>query len=189
MITVVDKGQPVTVVAFSGLAPKNCMFEWVKTFRLMNCNFVGVRDPESDWYQTRKIEIAWDVADAPPPGVKRLFIGASAGGFAALLFGKMMKADAIIAISPQSACGQAKRDLGDLRWPQFCDHTPSCDISGEHNAIVHYATDDEHDTMHAGRLICRQTAYPSGGHNLAGKLKDDGLIGDIIAAELERIAA
>jgi hypothetical protein len=180
VITVVHKDQPVTVVAFCGIAPKNSVFEWCKTIDRLPCNFVGVRDPVSDWYQTHKQEIASKVSEAAHG--KRLFIGASAGGFAALMFGRMLEADAVLAFCPQSACGKAKRELDDHRWPTHCkDTTPSCDIGGKHpNAIVHYAVNDPLDAMHANRLTCRKVEHPTGGHNLPDVLKKAGLVDDII---------
>src|SRR5262245_11968689 len=137
MITAINKGHPITVVAFSGCAPKNSMFEWVKTFTGRDCNFVGVMDPVHDWYQSSKYRIAADVGQAIT-GKRCLCIGASAGGFGALMFGKLLGADAILAFCPQSACGDAKRALGDDRWPKWCLTTPNHDIGGEYpKAIVH----------------------------------------------------
>lgn len=188
MITVINKGAPITVVAFSGCAPRNSVFEWVQTFSLMACNFVGVRDDANDWYQTHREYIGERIANMAPT-TKRLFIGASAGGFAALMFGHLLEADGVLAISPQSACGKAKRDLGDYRWPKWCEETPSCDIAGPYpNAVFHYAANDEFDVIHAKRLDCEHVVHPSGGHALPDVLKKAGQIGDIIAEAVARVA-
>ena len=188
MITVVAKNAPVSVVAFSGLAPKNWVFEFVKTVDRLACNVIGVRDPANDWYQTHKHQFAAEVQKAAQG--KRLFLGASAGGFAALMFGRMLDADAVLAFSPQSACGDAKRALGDERWPEFCAATPSCDIAGEHpRATIHYDRHDALDAMHAGRLECRHVRHETGGHNLPDVLKRAGLLLSIIGAAAVEVGA
>jgi pimeloyl-ACP methyl ester carboxylesterase len=186
-VRVVDRGQPVTIVAFSGLSPTNWLFEWSTAFGDMPVNFVGVRDPFSCWYQRGRAALLDELGrllDALPH--RRLVcIGGSAGGFAALDFGPQLGADRIIAISPQSACGAAKRQLGDMRWPQFCEGTPSADIAGRYRgAIVHYAGDDELDALHAKRLDVDQRIWPTGGHDLPHWLKGNGKLHDVISEAL-----
>ena len=188
MITAASKNMPVSIVAFSGLAPRNWVFEFIKTVDKLACNFVGVRDPADDWYQSHKHQIADEVQKAAQG--KRLFLGASAGGFAALMFGRMLDADAVLAFCPQSACGDAKRSLGDHRWPEFCRDAPNCDIAGEHpRATIHYDVNDEMDAMHAGRLECRDVTHETGGHNLPDVLKRAGLLLGIIGESVAEVAA
>ncbi len=173
MIAVDHRGYETTVVAFSGMAPLNHMFEWTKTFEGFPANFVGVRDLDNCWYQYNAFRVLRELFRR----VRRpmIFIGGSAGGFAALWFGKRIGADRIIAFCPQSACGEAKRELGDHRWPGLCYSTPSRDIAGSYpQAVVHYAADEPEDVIHAMRLDARHCVWPSGGHDLPYRLKESG---------------
>ncbi|MGE0722808.1 MAG: hypothetical protein AB7O45_00460 [Alphaproteobacteria bacterium] len=177
MIVIEDRGERATVVAFSGLAPRNHIFEWATALADVPANFIGIRDPDDCWYMRRRDAVATLVwAALGVVGTKRsVFVGGSAGGFAALLFGRMIGADAVVAFCPQSACGAAKRALGDDRWPKFCLATPAADIAGRHpGAVIHYAADDDLDVMHAGRLDAERREWPAGGHNLPRVLKDGG---------------
>lgn len=190
MILIDARGHALTVVAFSGMASKNRIYEWTRSFAGIEANFIGVQDDERRWYQVGTTEIIEDVRGAVARlcGARLMTIGASAGGFAALLFGRPLGADRILALSPQSACGEAKRALGDRRWRGMCGETPSCDLGGSYpEAIVHVASDDPLDMMHARRLSPgRLIVHPSGGHNLPTALKESGelrwILDDAVAA-------
>lgn len=189
MITVDVRGYDTTVVAFSGLAPRNHLFEWTRSLAEIPANFVGVRDPHNAWYQIDTAAIAQQVAAAIRiiGGRRTVCIGGSAGGFAAIMFGRMLRAHMTLAFSPQSACGAAKRSLGDMRWDEWCMHTPSCDLAGHwDNAIVHYAADDRWDAIHAGRLMADLREWPTGGHDVARMLKEQGALH---TALMEAVAA
>lgn len=177
MIAVDRRPHPAVVVAFSGLAARNRLYEWTGSFKDVPASFVGVRDPNDDWYQTAFHAIGERLArtlDAMNPA-KVVCVGGSAGGFAALLYGAALGADRIVAFCPQSACGEAKRRLGDARWPKFCEPAPSRDIAGAYpRAVVHYATDDPLDTMHAGRIDAETVAWSHGGHEVPQMLKAAG---------------
>lgn len=190
MISVDARGHALTVVAFSGMASKNRIYEWTRSFDGIEANFIGVRDDSRRWYQLGTSEITEAVRGAVVRlrSARVMTIGGSAGGFAALLFGRMLRADRILALSPQSACGAVKRALGDERWRGMCAATPSCDIAGAYpEAIVHVAADDPMDMMHARRLSPgRLIVHPSGGHNLPTALKESGelrwIIDEAVAA-------
>jgi len=179
-----DRGFPTTVVAFSGLAPHNYIYEWSRSFAGLETNFIGIRDPDSCWYQnvidttTKRLrqDLRW---------VERVvFIGASAGGFAALMFSRSFTVHRIIAFCPQSACGGYKRALGDDRWMDFCRPTPNCDIAGPYpSATVHIGDSEPLDTMHAGRLGAQIVIWP-GGHDLPHELKAKGLLEPILRAAI-----
>lgn len=182
-----NRGYPATVVAFSGLAPRNHIFEWATALSGFPANFIGVRDPGDCWYRRGVAFTAaslW-VALAAVGARWTAFVGGSAGGFAALMFGRILGADRIIALCPQSACGRVKRALGDDRWPLFCRNTPAGDIAGAYpKAIIHYAANDPLDAMHAARLGADMREWPSGGHDLPRALKDDGRLPEVLAEAL-----
>lgn len=188
MIMVDHRGEAVTLVAFSGLAARNHMFEWVSTGERLRANFIAVRDEFERWYQCGPQLLATRLI-AAIGSTRALFLGGSAGGFAAILFSRLAPASRVLAFSPQSACGQAKRDLGDLRWPQFCAETPSCDIEGDYPSLrLVYAADDPLDVLHGGRLgASRRDIHASGGHDLGRRLKERGELLPIIEEELEAL--
>jgi len=189
-VTVDDRGQTVTVIAFSGMAGVNRIYEWTRSFDGIEANFIGVRDEAKCWYQRGTSEIVRAVRTAVVGvgGSYVITLGASAGGFAALMFAKVLRANRILAFCPQSACGEAKRELGDDRWPDLCLKSPALDLMGAFpTAIVHVAADDPLDMMHAHRLCPgRLIVHSSGGHNFPIALKESGelrwIIGEAISA-------
>lgn len=188
LVWVDDRGQDVTVVAFSGLAQTHRIFEWTKSVAEFSANFIGVQDVSRRWYQLGTDRFAYAAREAVSKvGGKRIIVlGASAGGFAAFLFGRFLGADLILALSPQSACGGVKRALGDNRWPQKCLPTPSCDVAGHYpEAIVHVAADEPLDVLHAKRLRPgRLIVHARGGHNLPSALKESGDLRLILEAAI-----
>lgn len=186
MLYVENRRKGRTIVAFSGLAPKNHVFEWTRSFKgFLGWNFIGVVDPVHDWYQTKGPEIiqllqeTLDEIDT----TEVCCIGGSAGGFAALWLGKILEANKIVAFSPQSACGQAKRDLGDYRWEEFCLKAPSMDLKGMRfaNAVTLFSNDDKLDKLHAERIISKEIyEFKFKGHNLAGTLKNEGQLENLL---------
>ncbi len=173
-----------TVVVFSGIAPQNYIFEWFGSFGDLPCSIVGVKDDDNCWYQKDYLEtlntLKFNLRYVYKENL--ICVGGSAGGFAALLFGKSLEADKILAFCPQSACGEAKRKLGDDRWWDYCKNTPSLDIGGVYmNAIVYYAEDEILDIMHAERLVGAEIHKREfGGHDLPHKLKKNGELRNIL---------
>lgn len=184
MIQIHDRGVSRTAVVFSGMLSSVYLYEWENSFADLPINFVGVKDLSNKWYQSERHDLLEDIRTAVT-NLRTDFLlclGGSAGGFAALQFGRFLGADRILAICPQSACGQAKRDLGDLRWLDICEETPSADIGGCYpKAEIHYAADDELDVMHAGRLVGgTMREWPEGRHDLCQWLKRNGLLRGIV---------
>lgn len=183
-----DRGYPRTAVVFSGMMSSIYLYEWANSFADLPVNFIGIKDPENRWYQSEAPELLGEIRCAiSDVGTEFLLcLGGSGGAFAALLFGNALAADRIVAICPQSACGQAKRDLGDHRWAEICLDTPSLDIAGEYPAAeVHYAANDELDAMHAKRLsagVVRE--WPEGRHDLCQHLKATGDLRMILEAAI-----
>lgn len=190
MIKVIERGYQKTVLVFSGLAPRNHMFEWFGSFENLNCNIIGVRDDFNCWYQKDKKETKDDLNEILGDMNRKdlICVGGSAGGFAALWFGKQLNAGKILAFCPQSACGEAKRNLGDLRWPEFCNTTESEDMKDIEfrNSTAFYANDDPLDVMHAERLnVDMKFKFHSGGHDLPKKLKECNELNKIFVDALQ----
>ena len=122
--------------------------------------------------------------------------GASAGGFAALLFGSWCEVDEVIAFSPQTFVDAENRRLaGDTRWPEqiefllqtvdsrsatldLLDVLP--DTPAKTRYQVHVSSDDPLDLIHAHRIARRGGVeifeHERGGHRLVKTLRDRGLL-------------
>lgn len=179
MITAIDRRAPLTVVAFSGIAPQNHVFEWLTALSHLPVNVVGVQDPHDAWWQVDTRKIQGQIQDALTGlGAPRwVAIGGSAGGFGAILYGRLMGADRIVAFVPQSACGGVKRALGDGRWLPYCLGTPDADLAEWGDGVEVHVGDDPLDLKHARRLRgAEMHRYPAIGHDLPHVLKREGLL-------------
>jgi acetyl esterase/lipase len=186
LIEVRRRGAPVTVVAFSGIAPQNHLFEWTRSFSGLRVNLIGVKDRHNCWYQDKPKRLAKKIARAVVScqGERMVLIGGSAGGFAALLFSRWLHPDRILAFSPQTICGAGKRVLGDSRFPEYCNSigvTKHADVAGRYPAsVIHYASDEPLDALHASRVECQKVEWPRGGHALPKYLKAENMLEPII---------
>jgi len=191
MIEVTDRGKPLTVVAFSGLAPDNHVYEWTKSFADLPVNLIGVKDPHNAWWQIERRQIREEVDKAilklRAPWIA---IGGSAGGFGAIMFGRQLAARKIIAFVPQTACGATKRALGDWRWANFCLETPENDLAGWGENVEIHVGEDPHDIIHADRMPeAKIVRYARSGHDLPHDLKNDGRLKPLLESFLERETA
>lgn len=193
MVTVEKRKQPITLVAFSGQARRNEMFEWAKTGRDLPVNFVGIADPHRAWYQIDTEKIADNVRQAvwDCKADKTIFLGGSAGGFAAFLYCGLVGCTRVVAFSPQSCTGSKMREIGDDRWPEMMERVPETrfnDVGGRYRpATVYYAADEPLDDLHAARLTTGvKTVFSRGGHNVAQLLKEWGQLIPILQKEIER---
>lgn len=119
--------------------------------------------------------------------------GASAGGYGALLFGHLLGADEVHAFSPLVRLSRAGRArMGDVRWALVLDHVRAFGALDSRYADlpelferepprsalhVHYATDEELDTVNAQAMDGQAQLHPDdggGGHGFVRRLKEDG---------------
>lgn len=164
---------------------------------------VFLRDLHQVWYQ-RGVDGTGDtvpqVADwlralTRRSGAKRVvMLGASAGGFAAILFGALAGADEVHAFGPQTFLDRPRRArYRDFRFaPQikalradpaadrrFFDVRPSLETSPDPpRVVIHFSSGDRLDVRHARRLERLPTVelrpYPFDEHNVVGTLRDRG---------------
>jgi len=169
-----------------------------------------LRDHRRSWYQLGVQGLAGsaqELADAlremiAQTGVERVAtIGNSAGGYAALLFGGLLRADAALAFSARTFFGWPRRlRHGDLRYRRDAVRLrlrgqPERRFRDLRNVPVaarsqiHYSTADRLDTLHARRM--RDVAgydlhaHIGGGHQLVRELRDRGelvaLLSEVLA--------
>jgi hypothetical protein len=172
-----------------------------------------LRDPRRGWYQLGIPGIG-DTADdvrvflaeliARSSAERVVMAGASAGGFAAMLFAAWCGADEAIAFSPQTFIDAENRALfGDQRWPDQIDSlharaTTSTAILDLRDVLpagrsrtrfqVHVSNDDPLDLIHAERIADRGgvaiVTHDQGGHRLVKTLRDRGLLQPLLLRAL-----
>ena len=171
-----------------------------------------LRDPVRSWYlrglpgignEALTVRDALDQAIADSGATRVVLAGASAGGFAALLFGAWLRADAVVAFSPQSFLGGAdRREAGDDRWPDqiaslhaalgaehpHYDVLPHLEATPPSSIEIHVSGHDHLDLAHARRLAVVSGAsvreHGNGGHRLVKALRDSGALRPILLRSL-----
>jgi hypothetical protein len=198
---------PTMLVLFGGIAGGVSMpvFEFFRLTEGFPAKKAFLRDPRRGWYQLGVPGVGDSSADVRAflgaaierARVERVVMaGASAGGFAALLFGAWCDADEAIAFSPQTFIDAENRRLaGDDRWAEqintlhaaMASRCPTLDLldvlppdPGKTRFQVHVSTDDPLDLFHAYRIAGRGGVaiheHERGGHRLVKTLRDRGLL-------------
>jgi hypothetical protein len=166
---------------------------------------VFLRDPRRSWYQlgipgigdsAANVKSMLDETVARSGAERVVMAGASAGGYAAMLFGAWCDADETIAFSPQTFIdSENRRRSGDDRWPEQIDalHRAAggrevvLDLLavlpahvGKTRHRIHVSTDDRLDMIHAQRMAdcpgVEIIEHAVGGHRLVKTLRDRGLL-------------
>jgi hypothetical protein len=207
-------------VLFGGIAGGVSIpvFEFFKQTASLPVKKAFLRDPRRGWYQLGVPGIG-DSADelrvfleglVAQSGATRLVMaGASAGGFAALLFGSWCGADEVLAFSPQTFIDAAnRREAQDARWETqieslyvtLADRPAVLDLREVVPATksatlsqVHVSKDDPLDLLHAQRIAdyagVRIIEHENGGHRLVKTLRDRGLLRPLLTAAIEGVTA
>lgn len=192
------------IVGAIGMPP----FEFYRASKILDYSKVFLRDFSQSWYQRGLPAIGDDafaigeylrtkIAESGASEI--IFVGNSMGGFAALLFCSMLQCGKTIAFVPQTFVCQEKRlKYGDQRWaPQIAamhKTRVSSDIYDlkpwiqnrfpEIQAKVYVSTSDVLDTLHANELTGFANIdihrFADTGHQLVTKLRDDGLLAQIL---------
>jgi hypothetical protein len=196
-------------------------FEFEGVTRDIPAGRILVRDCDRAWYHSGTSGLGENVVETAESliricreaGAERVITtGASAGGYAALLFGALIGADEVHAISPQTFIDAELRAVhGDARWPEqveavydrpgriedFFDLRPLyAEYPGRTAAFVHYAPENDLDTVHARHLAglegvelvehARDEPIPADGHGLVWLLRNDGTLRSILAGAVAR---
>ena len=195
------------LVLFGGIAGGVSMpvFEFFRMTSRFPVKKVFLRDPRRAWYQRGVPGIGDSSADVHGflgATIERanadrvVMAGASAGGFAAILFGTQCGVDEVLAFSPQTFIDPDNRKhAGDSRWQEQIDalqlalmgQSPTLDLLDILPATiertryrVHVSTDDTLDLLHARRIAGRGGVevieHERGGHRLVKTLRDRGLL-------------
>lgn len=203
------------LVLFGGIAGGVSMpvFEFFRVASTIPVKKAFLRDPRRGWYQLGIPGVGGsagavkslldEIIDQSGAG-RVVMVGASAGGFAALLFGALCGADEVIAFSPQTFVDAENRIAhGDTRWEEqiaalhaaMCGRNAALDLLDalpESAPVtrfqVHVSCDDALDIVHAERVASRPgvevIAHEQGGHRLVKTLRDRGQLEPILRAAL-----
>lgn len=185
-------------------------FEFVKSFYDKDLHQFYLRDQENRWYQDGVAGLGQSIADTATalgaklketPSKQVVTLGNSMGGYAAILFGILTKADRVIAFAPQTFIDpQMRKAHGDDRWEAelgaipreampYPDLLPLAEANPAVKISIYYCTGDRLDTLHAERLrhLPNVTIHTlaSDDHNVARALKQLGLLAQVIDREIE----
>lgn len=195
------------VVSFSGLTNlntrKTAPFNFVRSVHRYPVNKIYLRDVHSCWYQLGTY--GYGSVQALSYELKRMlkklgtqhsiFVGNSAGGFAALLFGFLCEADHIVAISPQTDLSLALRQHADKKMvytynpntmsrANNSQYFKASNFSKKYRGRldIHYAGQSLPDVQHAGELvnIANYYRYNYNKHDLVKHLKNTKLLNRIL---------
>jgi hypothetical protein len=208
-----DGDSTTLLLAFGGLNRGVGMppFEFFNSVGKMPIKRAFIRDTRQAWYHRGLPGYGDTLADVrrtleeviASTQVERLVVtGASAGGYAAVLFGGLLQADVVLAFAPQATVDLATlHELGDYRWD---DHLQPLTRAGlldpewlhlDHlppgNYRVFFDDNVKTDRLHAERLkdVARLYRFGAGGHMLVKHLRDRGALASILAAATTGIPA
>lgn len=189
------------VVAFTGVSHGlgGVDFDFYQTLGAGDAAALFVRDRGQRWYQYEEnqlLAVDSHIREAAAKvGAERLLLmGNSMGGFGALLFGKRLAANAILAFAPQTCITPAlTAAMGDYRWGEYQAFIPSYPV-GDLNSLqnpdsrvtVCASSDDPLDIAHADRLSWPHSKErrAAGGHAIAKTLRDAGELEAVVRAAL-----
>lgn len=186
-----------TIVSFAGLGDQ---FQFKATLANLDVNIIYLRDLKHNWYVNGVVGVGDDVegvagflrARLKELGTSKVItMGASAGGFAAILYGSLLGVHRIIAFSPQTFMDRFHRTIYyDYRWKDRFQqiyagnrsNRPFLDLKRivrNYKGKVALFYDKKHrlDNIHARRIKGRNIeCFPSagGGHNLVKELRSVG---------------
>ncbi|SMX45888.1 alpha/beta fold hydrolase [Actibacterium lipolyticum] len=203
---VYNAGSDTTLVAFGGLghAIGQPMFEFRKTLQPLNVNLVFFRDVTRGWYHHPVDGFGDTFADKAKRieeiigglGSKKvLFLGSSAGGFAALMFAGLVRGvDDCLLFGPQVFIDPKTRNLlGDKRWPKLTNAITAEKYMNVWDVVetlperirIIAGTSCAPDMTHAlyAGMAAKVDVHvlTRAGHNPAKEMRSGGILGDVLA--------
>jgi hypothetical protein len=202
-------GSDTLFVLFSGLGvgrepPAFIFHNFLKPYSGIDKLFV--RDLSRSWYFKGMSGLSSDI-DSTAEFLETLtgrysrtvFVGSSAGGMAAILFGEILNADKVLAFAPQTVLSAPKKqELKDYRWHQFLSTFTTevkepryLDLKNlnpfDAKIDIYFSSGDKHDILHANRVQGSRVnhfEYESDDHFIALHLRDNGELKMIMESEM-----
>ena len=190
------------IITFGGLfgGIHQPLFEFKKFLsENIDCHLLFIKDTKQSWYHKGVIGLGENINE-----VKNnitdiinkinysmiITIGASMGGYAALLFGSILPVNGILAFGPQTFIDKDNRKkYKDNTWKSkiediYCNSDNTYyDLSKlsfqNINVQIIYGTDDKLDKIHAEIMEKNKNIIVTGecgGHNVIKKLRDNGML-------------
>lgn len=201
------------LVLFGGIAGGVSMpvFEFFRLTAGMPGKKAFLRDPRRGWYQlglpgvgptAQDVRRYLDDVIASARVDRVVMAGASAGGYAAMLFGAWCGADEVLAFSPQTFIDAAnRRAAGDDRWSPQIDHLHAVnppeavydlrdvvESTSTPRISLHVSSDDALDLVHTHHVAdlpgVTITVHDQGGHRLVKTLRDRGILAPLLQGAL-----
>ena len=197
-----DTTKPL-IITFGGISGQfhQPLFEFKKFLqKSVDCHFIYLKDTKQAWYQRGVVGIG-DTIPEVVQSLKNIIkninyskiitLGSSMGGYAALLFGKLLEVDKILAFVPQTFISQKDlRTHGDLRFIDpidamhastrvIYDDLSKFDYKDGQVTIV-YGKDELIDKVHADKIRNATLESYEGGHCVVKTLRDKGILIKII---------
>jgi len=199
------------IVFFSAMGVGNRRFHFLDVSQYATYNRIFVRDVFDVWYhkglvgETGNIEETTDLLREmiTRRGFRKVtFVGTSAGGFAAILFGALLGIDVVHAFSPRTFLGIRLR----LRHRDFRSHRSLMRLyslpkpnrvldlkpilvesDGRTRYFLHFCLESRLDRIHAFHLEQNDRInlfpYPCGGHLVAKHLREQEALSQILEIE------
>lgn len=207
-------GSRPVLVCFGGIAGglMGPPFEFLRMTANFDITRVFVRDLEQSWYQRGISGLGTTVPQAATAldrlldelgSARRVFVGVSSGGYAAILYSTMIGASRVVAFSPQTTILRGHRlVLRDMRWKNEIRAARRNAVERSHldlvaarakgphhpQTTIYYGLGDRRDMSHALRM-CRCDAVKlesrPGGHTITRSLRDSGQLTRILATALD----
>lgn len=168
-------------------------FEWISGTKDLEANRLFVMDVSRKWYHDcigpLFVTLKTELNDK-----KALLVGASMGGYAALLFGHLLGLPSV-SFSPQTDLMGEKFRCNEL-WQRQADALKGITdrpefldigfVSGKQHHI-YYGSRNETDTYQAKRVDCTHIEVDTELHNSASELKKQGRLHGILSERLAQI--
>jgi hypothetical protein len=213
-----DPGSDTLLVAFAGIGPhgRPAKFSFLGAVEHLAVSKIFVRDPYRAWYHRGVPGLGGSIdevaaslrAIAADWGVRRVVMtGTSVGGYASLVFGRLLDADAVLTFVPPTFLGWSMRlRYRNSRYWQdrlrltltrrldrrYADLRRVLDTPDRPPLLadVHYAAGDRIDASYARRLARTPgvTLHPHGvaaGHDIVHRLKTSNELHHLLAALVE----
>lgn len=178
-------GSPKTAVFFTGNRDQredDRTYEWTQTAETLKVNAIFIIDDDFRWYHTC-IDDVKEFLEDEVIGEKYM-IGASSGGYAALLFGWMLGCPSL-SFGPQTILSYDERHRYKPEWMHKIGkaidetrHKNYLDLSfikgNQHH--IHYCSKYEHDTYFAERMDVTKVKHKCDKHNVGAYLKAEKII-------------
>jgi len=208
-ILFVDKNNTSLIITFGGIKNGIGMpvFEFKKILSsYKNYNQYFFRDKNQSWYHHGLEGIANNIDEfienlklITTSYDKVIFIGNSMGGYAAVLFGVLLKVDKIIAFSPQTFIDKYRRIFyQDNRWSKQINKVYKLNTNSQYFNLkkvmknsnydskikIFYSSSDRLDEIHVNRIKklknVKVLSYKVGGHNLVRELRGNNTLSQIL---------